>query len=44
MFRPGPWRGVRLDEIEDEELTPEDRAALAKAAAERDARYGALSQ
>jgi hypothetical protein len=44
MFRPGTWSGKRLDEIEDEVLTPEDRAALAQRQAERDSRYGALSQ
>ena len=41
-FRTGPWRGKRLTEIDDPELTEEDRAALAKAEQAR-ARQHALS-
>lgn len=43
-FRQGPWRGKRLDEIDDPDLTDAERAQLAKAAKQRDARYAALNR
>jgi hypothetical protein len=39
FIREGLWRGKRLDEIDDPELTPEERAALQKAAQIRDERF-----
>lgn len=43
FFREGPWRGKRLDEIDDELLDPQERAQLAKAEKIRQQRYGALA-
>lgn len=43
FFREGPWRGKRLDEIEDEVITEADREALRKAQEQRDKRMGALT-
>lgn len=43
FFRPGVWRGKRLDEIDDPELTEDEKAALKKAAHERDLRYGVVT-
>ncbi len=40
FFRPGPWRGKRLDEIDDEILDDKERAQLAKAQKIREERYG----
>lgn len=42
-FRQGPWRGKRLSEIDDPELTEADRAALMKAEQIRNERYGAVT-
>lgn len=42
FFRPGVWRGKRIDEVDDPELTNEERAQLEKAAKAREARYGSL--
>ena len=43
FFRQGVWRGMRLDQIEDPELTEEERVALKKAQAEFDAKYGVVA-
>lgn len=40
FIRAGLWRGKRLDEIVDEELTDAEREQLKKAARLRDERYG----
>jgi hypothetical protein len=40
LFRPGPWRGKRLTEIEDPEMTEAERAALARAEQKRSSLYG----
>lgn len=40
FFRPGLWRGKRLDEIDDETLTDSERAQLAKAQRLREERFG----
>lgn len=42
IFRLGPWRGKRLTEISDPELTEADRAALARAEQIRLERFGSV--
>lgn len=42
FFRLGPWRGKRLTEIDDPELTEAERNALAKAEQIRNERFGAV--
>lgn len=44
FFRNGPWRGKSLTEIDDPELTEEDRAVLAQAEKIRNERYGVAPQ
>lgn len=43
FFRPGRWRGKRLTEIDDPELTEAERAALAKAEKIREQKYASAS-
>lgn len=43
FFRAGPWRGKRLSEIDDPELTADDRVALERAEMARNQRYGGVS-
>lgn len=40
MFRPGPWRGKSLTEIDDDSLTEDDKVKLAKAEKIRRERFG----
>lgn len=42
FFRQGPWRGKRLTEIDDPELSDDERSALAKAEQIRMERFGAV--
>lgn len=40
IFRSGPWRGKRLTEIEDPDMTENERAALERAEQKRASLYG----
>lgn len=40
IFREGPWRGKRLTEIEDPDMTEAERAALERAEQKRSSIYG----
>lgn len=42
-WRPGIWKGLRLDQINDPELTMEEREILRKAQADFDKKYGAVA-
>ncbi len=42
FFRPGIWRGVPLDQIEDENLSAVEKAQLVKAQRLHEERYGAV--
>lgn len=43
FFREGPWRGKRLDEIEWDELTDDEREQLKKAQRLREEKYGSVT-
>jgi hypothetical protein len=43
FFREGLWRGKRLTDIDDPELSDEERAALKKAQQIRDEKYGKVA-
>jgi hypothetical protein len=44
LFREGPWTGLRIDQIEDPDLTEDERAQLARAARSHEERYGAAAR